>query len=208
MYQIFDCWCERFRLRSNIRFRPNSESHRRWTLSIWKAYNRHSSTSATPILSVCSQEYIYEDVKAFDSFSGTHDILQSKGTRFYSRPLSHQLNPLAQLLLDRITTCFSRKFSSFCVQFMVVSQPPARVMTPWSGRLSDSSHISFSDQHESCLGGKFESTFHDPQICSKTHWNPLKLGAHPHVNYTHLNALLGINGAESWKLMLTTVTYY
>ncbi len=40
--------------------------------------------------------------------------------------------------------------------------------------------------------------------------NPLKLGVHLHMNYTHLNTLLerSIDGAEPWKLMLTTVTYY
>ncbi len=33
---------------------------------------------------------------------------------------------------------------------------------------------------------------------------PLKLGTHPHVNYTHLNTSLehSISGAEPWKLML------
>ncbi len=43
-------------------------------------------------------------------------------------PRPERVNSLTQLLLDRVT-CFSRKFSSFCVQFMVVSQPSGRVMT-------------------------------------------------------------------------------
>ncbi len=66
--------------------------------------------------------------------------------------------------------------------------------------------ISFSHQHESSFGGKFQYTFHHPKISSKTHRNPLKLGAHPHMNYTRLNGWLehSINGAEPWKLMLTT----
>ncbi len=78
-------------------------------------------------------------------------------------------------------------------------------MTHWYVHVSDSSHISFSNQHESYLSRKFENTFHHPKICSKTHLNPLKLGAHPHMNYTHLKTLSKhtINGAKPWNLMLT-----
>ncbi len=68
---------------------------------------------------------------------------------------TNQLDSLVQPLLDGIATCFSRKFLSSWVQFMVVSRPIARTMTHWSGCLPDSSHSSFSHQRESC-GGKFE----------------------------------------------------